>query len=415
MRPTPKTPYLRLLLRQLGRRGVSCAQGPAFRALAALVVLSGCNGATVELKILSAQAPSNADTSLHCPDDMNLEAQACQALKALHLEPVLSDAANAAANPNQELSRALLGRALFFDARLSGGQELRCATCHDPQLAFTDGLARTTQTSPSAHPRNTPTILNAAHKNRQFWDGRAANLQEQPLDALENPSEMASSRLALAHLLASLYSAPYAQAFAALPNLDDTKRFPKAGKPHDPAYDAMAPADKEIIDQIMTNLSTALTAYMRRVGAGPSVLDDFLDGQADALTPSAQRGLGVFMQAGCIRCHGGPNLSDNTFHRLNVPQWPGASADLGRGDGGFLTPSLRNLARTAPYGHNGFFATLEAVVDFHLMGGGQGSELMPQTLKAEQRSDLITFLQALEGRYPSDPTIAPDWWSWPNL
>jgi cytochrome c peroxidase len=206
----------------------------------------------------------------------------------------------------------------------------------------------------------------------------------------------------------------------------------------------------------------ALEAYMRRIAGGPSAADRDLaetlglhrsyvgsDGHyGETLTPRQERGLVVFATSGCLDCHSGPQLSDGDFHVLGVPS-TGEAIDRGRDEnaiailannpfnasgaffdgepepvqgiaveGGFRTPSLRNLLRSAPYGHNGAFSTLEEVVDFHLQGGGTDPStfageidplLVPRVLSADDRGALVDFLKALQGDYPPLP-----WGQWPS-
>ncbi|MFP2911046.1 cytochrome-c peroxidase [Pyxidicoccus sp. 3LFB2] len=346
---------------------------------------------------------------------------------------------------------ALLGFRIFFDARFSSNQEVRCATCHMPERKFQDGLA--TARGLARVSRNSPTLLNAAWLGWQTWDGHADSLWAQPLAALENPAEMDFTRLELAHRIHTSYRAPYEAVFGPLPLLEDTARFPSRGAPGSPAFDGMAAADQQAIHRVAANVGKALEAYQRKLAAGSSALDRHLAGEADALSPEALRGLGVFARAGCTTCHGGPLLTDERFHNLGVPALPGDAPDPGRqqglarvtadplnargafhdgphedvpGDsppspadlGAFRTPSLRNVALSGPYGHNGRFATLEEVVDFHLQGGGRGGTgflgevspaLVPVVLDTDERAALLAFLRSLDGRYPGPP-----WNNWPE-
>jgi len=379
-----------------------------------------------------------------------LSGEACDEASALQLPAALPPARgnDFADSP----AAAQLGFQIFFDARFSSDQNTRCESCHQPELEFQDGLAL-----PQAMGfvgRRTPTTINAARMSFQFWDGRADSLWSQPLFALENPAEMNFTRLEIAHQLQALYASMYAAAFGPLPDLSDASRFPAAGKPGSAAWDAMAPADQDTINRIVANLGKSMEAYLRLQSAGGSRVDQFLGGDLTALSADEQRGLGVFVSARCTACHAGPALSDVRFHNLGVAASAGQAPDRGRADGiqtllanpfnahgpyfdgpppageealyqpsdadlgAFRTPSLRNLSARAPYGHNGTFATLDAVVDFHLAGGGRGQSgfvgvvdplLQPQTLSAADRAALLAFLHALDG------TPAPLPWSdWPQ-
>jgi len=378
--------------------------------------------------ILAACAPHPCD---------GLSASRCEQVRALAMPAALPPArGNARAD---DPSAAELGFRVFFDSRFSSNQDVRCATCHAPEDAFADGLP-TSRSSLGAVSRNSPTSFNAAASPWMMWDGRADSVWSQALIPLENPVEMGFTRLGIAHRIALSYQALYEAAFGPLPDLSDPVRFPAAGKPGDAAFDGMAPEDQEAVNRIAANVGKSMEAYQRKLFAGASKLDAFLGGDGGALSGSARQGLAVMANAGCLECHGGPYLSDGGFHRLGV-----AGADRGRAagletlaqsvfrldgrysddpgafqpppspvagdEGAFKTPSLRNLARTAPYGHDGSFATLEDVVDFHLQGGGSGADplLQPHALSSGDRAALLELLRSLEGADPGRP-----WDYWPE-
>jgi cytochrome c peroxidase len=384
-----------------------------------------------------------------CPEAPGLAEDACAQVRELRLPEALPPARGNAYADNPDA--ALLGFRIFFDARFSSNQEVRCATCHMPERKFQDG--RDTAKGLARVTRNSPTLLNAAWLGWQAWDGHADSLWAQPLSALENPAEMDFTRLELAHRIRTSYRAPYESVFGPLPALEDTARFPTRGAPGSSAFVGMAPEDQQAIHRVAANVGKALEAYQRKLAAGPSALDRHLAGEADALAPEAVRGLAVFVRAGCTGCHGGPLLTDEGFHNLGVPALPGDALDAGRQQGlarvtadplnalgafhdgppeddagryraspsdlgAFRTPSLRNVGFSAPYGHNGVFATLEEVVDFHLQGGGRGGtgflgEVDPAlkviALTPDERGALLAFLRSLDGRYPEPP-----WNNWPE-
>ncbi len=379
-----------------------------------------------------------------------LDAGDCARLQTLQLPATLPAARG---NPYADnLQAAQLGFQVFFDARFSSTQNMRCATCHQPEIEFQDGLPL-----PAANGflgRRTPSTANAALFGWQFWDGRADSLWSQPLYPFENPLEMSYTRLEVAHRLAQLYSSDYAAIFGAMPDISDMSRFPAAGAPGMPAWDGMAAADQDTINRIFANLGKSIEAYLRKQCMGGSRVDRYLSGAADALTATELRGAGVFVRAGCIDCHSGPALSDSRYHVLGVPDLPGHPSDTGRASGlatllaspfnakgpyfdgpppageddlyaqsdadigAFRTPSLRNLTGRAPYGHNGQFAALEDVVAFHLQGGGAGQGnhsgaidplLQPRTLSGGDQAALIAFLHALDGAQAPLP-----WSEWPQ-
>jgi cytochrome c peroxidase len=376
-----------------------------------------------------------------------LDADGCAAIHALALPAELAPAPGNA--KGDDSGAAELGFAIFYDARFSSNQGIRCATCHPPERRFQDGIP--TAIGLGALSRNTPTILNAARLRWQFWDGRADSVWSQALFPLENPEEMNFTRLEIAHRVAQSYRGSYEGVFGPLPALDDTARFPPRGAPGDPAFDGMAEADRDAVNRVAADVGKALEAYERKLAAGRAPLDRFLGGDGAALTEAQRRGLVVFVRAGCIACHAGPMLGGETFQDLGLPTPEGRPPDRGRSDGlvvllanpfssagpywdgprpeppappaaadvgAFRAPSLRNVTLSAPYGHDGRFTTPREVVDFHLQGGGRGdpralgtidARLVPRALSAADEDDLVSFFDALTGDYP-----LPPWNNWPD-
>ena len=278
-----------------------------------------------------------------------------------------------------DVSAATLGFQLFSDARLSAKQDVRCASCHEPERAFTDGQ-KTPRGFAGVH-RNTPTVLNAARLSRLSWDGRADSVWSQALVPLENPAEMNFTRLQLAHRLRRSYRVLYERVFGPLPALDDSARFPPSGKPGESAWEAMTAVDRAAINAVAANVGKAFEAYLRKASGGPSRVDRYLSGEKSALGTQEVHGLAVLATTGCLGCHAGPMLSDERFHNLGVSALPGAPADPGQSGattalalsdfsargafwdgappaapadegkataGAFRTPPLRNLTRSAP-------------------------------------------------------------------
>jgi cytochrome c peroxidase len=321
---------------------------------------------------------------------------------------------------------ATLGFALFFSTEMGNG--VGCPKCHLPELAFTDRSS--VSTGKGIGTRNAPTVFNVARLGVMFWDGRADSVWSQPLLAIENPDEMASSRLELAHLIASTPSlrVDYETVFGAMP---DTADWPAAGKPGDPAFDGLAPSEQEAVNRVAANVGKAIEAYERKNSTGLAAIDRFLAGDSSALIPAAQRGLRVFLEQKCDSCHSGPMLSDERFHDVGFPSLPGAAPDPGRERGiellrdsifnlsgpyadpgahasdaggseaavfgAFRTPSLRNVTRSPPYGHDGALPSLGEVMELHAPDASE-----------EERGLLLAFLQALNGDYPPSP-----WNNWP--
>jgi cytochrome c peroxidase len=250
-----------------------------------------------------------------------------------------------------------LGRRLFFDKRLSRDESISCATCHDPEHGFTDARPRAIGVGGQLGQRRSPTLINRAYGKAFFWDGRAATLEEQVLQPIQNPVEMA------------------------LP-LDQLR----ARTGFDPQQ-----------------VAHALASYVRSLLAGDSPYDRFVAGNAEALDEAQHRGLKVFRGKGnCIACHVGPNLTDEAFHNTGIG-WNGqAFADGGRGNGEFKTPTLRELTRRAPYMHDGSLGTLAEVIDYYDRGGRANPhldvEIQPLRLSDLEKRDLIAFLQSLTGK-----------------
>jgi len=244
-----------------------------------------------------------------------------------------------------------LGRKLFFDKRLSKDSTISCATCHDPKRAFTDELPRAKGVNNQIGPRRSPRILNRAWGKSYFWDGRSPSLEDQVLQPIANPIEMAL---------------PIDEAINRLNQFPEYKSIDAA------------------------KLSRALASYVRTILAGNSPYDRYLAGDRRALTTQQQKGLQLFRgKAGCISCHLGPNLTDEDLHETGA----------GRIDNGkrFKTPSLRQIAEAAPYFHDGSAPTLESVIDHYDKGEANDPEIRPLRLSIEEKQALVDFLKSLTG------------------
>jgi cytochrome c peroxidase len=274
-----------------------------------------------------------------------------------------------------ETPEIALGRTLFFDPRLSGDGSLSCASCHDPKKRFSDGRPVAVGHARTRLKRNTPALLNLAGRAPYFWDGRTASLEAQALHPLVSPDEMAQDLAALERMLAAdpAYAARFREAFGS-----------EGGS--------------------RATLARALAAFERTLVSTGSRYDRYLLGDTSALTAEEAWGLRLFAGKGeCTTCHLGPLLTDNGFHNVGV-----AGDDPGRpeplGDRGvratFKTPSLRDVARTAPYFHNGSAATLEDVIAHYVRGGEAGApqarDIHPLPLTPEEQRALVAFLRALE-------------------
>ena len=274
-----------------------------------------------------------------------------------------------------------LGRQLFFDPRLSGDNQMSCATCHDPAKAFGDGKARAIGADKKVLKRNTPTVLNVGFLSSFFWDGRAPTLEAQALMPIESPEEMNQKLGPLIHELNGIdgYVKQFRQVFG-------------------------SPVTKD-------ELARALAAYQRTLITPNAPFDRFLRGDKSALSKKAILGYRLFTgDAGCIRCHNGPMLSDGKFYRVGVDfvdrgreQVTGDRDDIYK----FRTPSLRNVAKTGPYMHNGSLKTLDDVASFYYRGvptsNPKGVELDVQPLADQSFSEIpaiVAFLESLTGEFP---------------
>jgi cytochrome c peroxidase len=277
-------------------------------------------------------------------------------------------------------AKADLGRYLFFDARLSVDGNVSCATCHPPGHAFAGGDPPPVGVTMKPLPRRAPTIINRAYGLTQFLDGRAATLEAQAGGPIANPDEMGSSQQAAADTVAKIdgYRPLFQKAFG-----DPQVTFDRIAK--------------------------AIATFERTVLSGNSAYDRYTAGDKKALSAQARRGLTIFQRSGeCNECHNGPNFTNEKFASLGIgpEQNP---PDLGlagitkkrRDEGKFKVPTLREVARTGPYMHDGRYKTLDDVLEFYRKGGQPGPHLDSRIagffLDAPAKADLKAFLESLSG------------------
>jgi cytochrome c peroxidase len=307
-----------------------------------------------------------------------------------------------------------LGKLLFFDPILSDDNTLSCAHCHHPHLGFSDGLPRSRgrggkgagreRTGGIELTRGAPSLWNTVYNHRQFWDGRAAHLEEQARMVITTPEEVNADPAELVRELKAIpeYRALFDKAFG--------------GK------------DGEAIT--FKNITYAIAAFQRTLVSFNSRFDRYAAGDGSALSPQEKRGLKLFLspKTRCNECHGIPTFTNRDFKVIGVPDPKDGPADVakpeaerGRGggpNGAFKIPTLRNIALTAPYMHNGVFETLEEVLDFYAGGGGRGlgldvplqdDKIRKFTLTPQEKADLIAFLLALtdESALPEIPKRVP--------
>lgn len=280
-------------------------------------------------------------------------------------------------------AQVALGAALFSDTRLSRDGSTACATCHDPARSFTDGASRGKGVAGVTLRRHTPTLWNLAWGDSFFWDGRASTLEEQARGPIEHPLEM---DMRLADAVAALRSDPQiVDAFNA-------------------AFGAEGMTEATILK--------ALAAFERTLVSPKTRFDRWVEGDANALTPTEIKGFELFTgRAGCSKCHGTWRFTDEAFHDIGLPE----GADKGRGEiagarmnNAFKTPTLRELVWTAPYMHDGSLATIEATND-HYFGGVEERATISRDVplitpvSIEHRRQLTAFLKTLSSEAPPRP------------
>ncbi len=281
-----------------------------------------------------------------------------------------------------------LGKQLYFDKRLSRDNTVSCASCHDPQKGWSNGERFATGIKGQVGGRSAPTIVNAAYQVNQFWDGRASGLEGQALGPIQNPIEM---DMKLPELVARLNKIEgYRQQFQKIFGTEVTEQ----------------------------GVAKAIAAFERTILSGGTPYDRYKAGDKSALSAPAERGMNLFFnKAVCSACHAGPNFTDGAFHNIGVGM-DQKEPDVGRqtvskleGDrGSFKTPTLREIARTAPYMHDGSVKTLEEVIEYYRKGGFANpqldEEIFPLKVTDEEKKDLITFLK--EGlSSPDYPVVQP--------
>jgi cytochrome c peroxidase len=339
------------------------------------------------------------DFQARCQKELSLPKSDCVKLERIGLPASLPKlSGNQYADSD---AAAEVGFVAFFDPNFSRGRKVSCASCHSPEFSYTDH--KKTAVGIGVSTRNAPSLLNAARHSKLFWDGRADSLISQPLFAIENESEMAFTRIEMVHVLGNGYRQRYEKLFGPLP---DVSKLPKKGKPGDPEYDQLSPETKAAVDQVARNFGKMMSAFVRKLAAGPSEVDHYIAGRTFQLFPQARQGMAVFARKGCLECHSGPNLTDEKFRKMDSLAEVGAK-DIGAGArdpslmGMFRTPSLRNLNASGPYGHNGEWADLSAAIRGHRLA---------VSISAQEENDLILFLMSLSGKFPERP-----WSGWPSL
>lgn len=268
-------------------------------------------------------------------------------------------------------SKVALGKKLFFDQRLSADGKIACASCHSPEHAFADLRVRSVGVFGRQGERHAPSLVGRAFGTLQFWDGRAATLEDQVIEPIKNPLEMDTTVDAVVKRLGS---------------------------------------DHDYAGLTAETLVQSLASYIRTIRSEDSRFDRFLTGAPAGLSDTEREGLRLFRDsARCYICHAGDNLTDEMFHNTGVAWRDGRLQDEGRARvtnkasdrGAFKTPTLREIAKTAPYMHDGSLKTLEEVIEFYDRGGNPNSNLdeniVPLHLSKADKDALLAFLRALSG------------------
>ena len=286
-------------------------------------------------------------------------------------------------NPLTE-EKIKLGKRLYFEKSLSIDGSIACASCHIPDKGFADPRQFSIGVGGKKGGRQAPTVINRVFSTKQFWDGRAASLEEQALGPVQNPAEMA------------------------MPSMAVVKEKLTADPSYAAEFKAAYPPDGEISD---IHIAQAIASFERTIVSGNSPYDRFVAGDKSAMSEAAQRGYNLFKdkaKGNCETCHVGFNFTDENYNNIGVGM-AAKEPDLGYfaisklegHKGAFKTPTLREIASTAPYMHDGSEKTLEEVVSFYNKGGRKNkwlsTKIKPLHLSKQEESDIVEFLKALSG------------------
>jgi cytochrome c peroxidase len=348
-----------------------------------------------------------------------------------------------------------LGHRLYFDTRFSSNGEVSCATCHKPELKFTDGLPLGQAVGTTK--RHTPTIIGTAYNDWFFWDGRRDTQWAQAITPMEDPAEHAGTRTQYAHIVTRHYREPFEALFGPLPDLS---RVPASAGPfgtedEQAAWNGMSDADRDAVNRVFAGIGKAIAAYERRILHGPSRFDGYAAAAAtgdepamrDTFSDDEAEGLRLFIgKARCIECHNGPLFTNHGFHNIGLPPAEGQPFDSGRiaaieqvegnpfhcastysdaGErdcaelrfikregielvGAMKVPSLRNVADTAPYMERGQLPNLVSVLIHYDTAPDPftgHSDLVPLELTDKEMARLESFLHTLSGPVDAPPEL----------
>jgi cytochrome c peroxidase len=358
------------------------------------------------------------------------------------LEAVPSDPTNRVADDPRA---AELGRRLFFDTRLSANGKVSCASCHQPEIEFQDGIPLAVGIATTT--RRTMPIAGTAYSPFLFWDGRKDSQWAQALGPLESPVEHGGTRSQYAHVIADHYRAEYETLFGRLPNLAlvPSHAGPVPDREASAAWQALSNVQRSAVTEVYVNLGKVIAAYERRIQYGSSRFDSYVKALVESgqepqhvLTDEEVAGLKLFTGKGnCTQCHNGPLLTNQEFHNTGVPAVAALPTDRGRMAGttgvladefncrsrwsdapksckelefmavashelerAFKVPSLRNVADRAPYMHAGQISTLADVLAHYNRAAKAPSghtEIKPLKLNPRELRQLEAFLRTLSG------------------
>lgn len=368
------------------------------------------------------------------------------------------------------LQAAKLGHQLFFDRRMSANGTIACATCHQPKKYFTDGLKQSIAIEMAK--RNAPSVLTGSWSQWLYWDGRKDSVWSQALGPLEDPAEHGFTRTEVVNHIAKFYRKEYELLFGPLLSDQLLQTLPLQATPlgtdeQQLAWAQMEKTSQLSINQSFANVGKVLMAYQRQLKMPLAPFDQYINAlnednltTANQLSNSQVNGLRLFLgRANCVSCHNGPLFTNFEFHNIGAPEANTMQVDLGRYSGiqslvddeftclseysdanpvecremrflkkqgpelvgAFKTPSLRNVAKTAPYMQTGQFDSLEQVIQHYDIPSPPfysrtqhpnrpHFDILPLKLSTKNKQDLRAFLDSLTSPIPKDDI----WWEMPR-
>ena len=347
-------------------------------ALSALLLCAACSGDATPTKEPQTPAPA--------PQPVGQDAKITFATEPNAMDVV--DVRGPLKKDSPAMRKQELGELLFFDPRLSASGKTSCSTCHLPEMGWTDGKQLSTKDDGSVNKRHSPTLVNVGYCENLYWDGRAPSMEKNVTAAWKG--QMSGDPAKVSETLSNIpsYRERFQQAFQEGPS--------------------------------EVTISRALAAFVQSIRGQNSAYDRYIAGDANALTQDQKAGHDLFLgKAGCVTCHLPPLFTDKSFHNTGIGM-DKPEPDLGRGahlkdpklNGYFKTPSLRDVAKSAPYFHDGSIATLEEAVKFMASGGRDNPTKSPQLLDRKlsdgEIKAIAAFLTALTSEVKYTPPTLPN-------